>query len=516
MWLTALLLTPPAARAAPDERVVREEHVEVSPADVYAVVSDARRWEAWWHDAPPNGKEARWNSRGEPATPGQELRWTAGVGGAGALELTAVDPGREVEYRFQWLHRPAKPPDDRTPVPHVGRVVIEPDGDGARIRWEATAARLPFDGLSGRRHRLEATVTRRMDLLIAHLPTATDATPHLADPPPQRVGSVYVWQGYHHRWTYNHRINRHGNWIGPEVCADDACATPTVHSAASGSGIDRFRYDQRATFVDAPGVESWAGRATLWFDGAEGERMRDEVCVPAPAPGGEVVLQGWDLDAVGAADSLWEVAAGVREEAGNVCVDGLLRMACYTPECGTERRTAYTVAVYWMQLAGPVVATPATVTVDERWEAGDIRDEVVPAQWQQAITLTGAPALPAATVGFRRLAIELLRPHHTLGLDLAVLPGAYDPAAGTLAARVDLLFVPWGPVEIAPLTVAQFAQAGSAKLAADVVLLQLPGGCVATVVTEGEGVWPGKGEDGSGPTAEVARELTAPGCPKGP
>jgi len=49
---------------------------------------------------------------------------------------------------------------------------------------------------------------------------------------------LVLWQGFHHRWTYNHRLNRHGDWVEHLERDGDRVAARVNHSAASGSGAD--------------------------------------------------------------------------------------------------------------------------------------------------------------------------------------------------------------------------------------------------------------------------------------
>lgn len=490
VWIAAALAAP----------VAHELLLPVPPERVWAVLGGLDRWPDWW--AEPGGPETRWDVA--EGADGATLRWTAGAAGAGALRLTSVSPPDRVGYELRLAHAPASAAVRGMPPAHRGTVQVVPEGEGARVRWEAEV--LPSVVLPGAAQRLDHAI----ELRLARLAVVAGADPRPTTEAVVRSDGLFVWQGYSQRWSYNHRVNRHGDWVEPPTCGPAGCDGAQVHAAASGSGADRARTRQYTSFVAAPGVVAWSGGATLLFDGDEAERLEDHACVVAPAPGGPVVLQGWDVDAVGPADSLWALELGVEERDGQVCVDGRLRMACTTPECGTERRTAYGVHVRWAQLAGPVRATLSSVGQDARWEADDLRDEVVPAS--VSLALAGTPG-GVATVGLRRFAIELDQPHHTLGVDVVVEPGTWNAAEGVLPARVDLAYVPWGPVEIAPLTVAQFARPGRATLELGLVLLQLPSGCVAAYPGAVEGWWPGGNEDGSGPGAEVRRELHAGPCP---
>src|SRR5688572_1462843 len=67
-----------------------------------------------------------------------------------------------------------------------------------------------------------------------------------------------VWQGFNHRWTYNHRLNRLGDWVDHERREGQTVEGTASHAAASGSGEDADEATWRSfhAAVQAPGV--WA------------------------------------------------------------------------------------------------------------------------------------------------------------------------------------------------------------------------------------------------------------------
>jgi hypothetical protein len=39
---------------------------------------------------------------------------------------------------------------------------------------------------------------------------------------------TYFWRGFNHRWSYNHRLNRLGDWIKPGDCAGNGAVVVSV------------------------------------------------------------------------------------------------------------------------------------------------------------------------------------------------------------------------------------------------------------------------------------------------
>ena len=79
--------------------------------------------------------------------------------------------------------------------------------------------------------------------------------------------SAAIWQGYHHAWEYNHRLNRFGSYVRRARAGTDASTPgPLVvgHTAASGTGDDTAHFTEFVTQVsDVKGVTFQAGSAAV-------------------------------------------------------------------------------------------------------------------------------------------------------------------------------------------------------------------------------------------------------------
>ena len=158
---------------------------------------------------------------------------------------------------------------------------------------------------------------------------------------------LVLWQGFHHSWTYNHRLNRHGDWIEHLERDGDRVTARVHHSAASGSGEDEATWQSFHAALRARGVWTHPVRKTLRLDGREGQlqtvvhEMR--VHVPPALRGREVytvLLNGFDLISEGDADKLasfhlmatppvWDA------DAGDVvfALMAAINVDCDSPEC---------------------------------------------------------------------------------------------------------------------------------------------------------------------------------------
>ncbi|NDJ33567.1 MAG: hypothetical protein GYB64_02795 [Chloroflexi bacterium] len=153
-----------------------------------------------------------------------------------------------------------------------------------------------------------------------------------------------IWQGFHHEWEYNHRVNRLGSYVrhangGPPVAG---------HTAASGTGADVAHFTEFATRVQAQGVAFIPGQASTVV---ECPRNNDtpfvikvsDLPLPAQARGKDqytVILNGFDLYAQDHADKLISFALEVTDpivyQGGQklrFSMVGSLRFDCRSPEC---------------------------------------------------------------------------------------------------------------------------------------------------------------------------------------
>jgi hypothetical protein len=120
-----------------------------------------------------------------------------------------------------------------------------------------------------------------------------------------------VWQGFHHRWTYNHRLNRLGSWIEHVSREGDSVTARAAHAAASGSGEDDAAWESFYSVVQADGVSCCDAEMSFVIDGREGSDQTFVREVREVLPAGmvnrdvyTVLLNGFDLVAEGDADKL--------------------------------------------------------------------------------------------------------------------------------------------------------------------------------------------------------------------
>jgi hypothetical protein len=156
-----------------------------------------------------------------------------------------------------------------------------------------------------------------------------------------------IWQGYHHAWEYNHRLNRLGSYVR-SYHTDGHEETIVGHTAASGTGGDTAHFAEYVTRVQAAGVafQEGSGETTVECVRAVTTPFRikvDDLALTPELAGREtyaVTINGFDLYAVRHADKLISFDLEITDPTvyangtkmrfnilGSVCFD------CRTAEC---------------------------------------------------------------------------------------------------------------------------------------------------------------------------------------
>jgi hypothetical protein len=174
----------------------------------------------------------------------------------------------------------------------------------------------------------------------------TDSTP------PCGCDSAAIWQGYHHAWEYNHRLNRFGSYIRRARTGGHESApglTVAGHTAASGTGDDTAHFTEFVTQVKgAKGVAFQFGSAAVTAECPRGVltpfiiRVDDLLLAPELQQRDTytVILNGFDLYAREHSEKIMTLdlevtdprilATGTR---ARFRILGELRFDCRSPEC---------------------------------------------------------------------------------------------------------------------------------------------------------------------------------------
>jgi len=96
----------------------------------------------------------------------------------------------------------------------------------------------------------------------------------------QPYNKAVVWRGFHHLWSYNHRINR----LGSYVYLDSNLVPKGVEYSASGLGSDSTFFQQYYSYVESPHLRFYQGTTKILVTGKETQLLNadKEVTVFVP------------------------------------------------------------------------------------------------------------------------------------------------------------------------------------------------------------------------------------------
>lgn len=334
-----------------------------------------------------------------------------------------------------------------------------------------------------------------------------------------------IWRGFDHSWTYNHRINRFGNYVTKE---NDQFIS--AHLSASGLGADSTFYQSHYSFVDAKGVNFYQGVEHIKLYGKEKQLLTQniEVVVAAPLYMKDkeqyiTLLNGFDLKAIDRADKIQLLRLSVEDAVYAPAINEirfLLKVAlvvnCQSMECSRfDQKTTYDLQVYYQIASGSNEAfesTQKTITKNYPWGR---KDEYQHPAIKDNMAGKKNEGFSAAAVGIKSMALTLNAAHWTVQYSSTVTPLAYTASLGKLDFATDLFFKEWQPgmkKQSAKPKLSAFSskKKGWCVIDMGVVMLQFKEAQVSHENHKGQMYWEGFNAPSDSPKAISKKELTFP------
>lgn len=348
---------------------------------------------------------------------------------------------------------------------------------------------------------------------------------------------MFVWRGFRHSWTYNHRLNRLGNWLDSGARESPESVATAHHAARSGSGDDTAEWLMGYSVPRAHGVRFIPlAPEVFWLRSHEGRRVEqrrscavrlpDDLALPDRRI---VLLNGFELVSNRDADKLRSFSLLASEPVVDTTSRELtfeltvaLEVDCDSLECtvgeGAETQTDYTLTLRLLVVLAPAHAltiTSATASNAYEWD----REHEVRLEEQGVRTITfpdpeggwdrSVPAIRgfAVTLTREEEAPGEERSMHLLELDIQVNP---VEGQGPPYATVELFARNWRE-EPSPYgqSALSFRMGGRAEFHADVSRLRFTrGNGVRHDVAAGTFTWDATartGGSGSVPLSEPWR-----------
>lgn len=118
--------------------------------------------------------------------------------------------------------------------------------------------------------------------------------------------SAIIWRGFEHKWTYNHRCNRIGDYV-----VYNHGKPQTTHVSATGLGADSTYFTSAYTKITSPNLFFKEGKTTLKIETTEKQLSEGEILVTIPCDDWlqnkdryVTTLNGFDLHSEQAADKI--------------------------------------------------------------------------------------------------------------------------------------------------------------------------------------------------------------------
>lgn len=262
-----------------------------------------------------------------------------------------------------------------------------------------------------------------------------------------------IWRGFEHSWTYNHRINRLGNFVEKK----DKQFVST-HVSASGLGADSTNYKSHYSYVQADSTSFYTGVSHIKLYGKEKQLLTKTIEVVVPAPKHMknkeqyiTLLNGFDLKAIDRADKIQLLRLAVEDATYAPAINEirfLLKVAlvvnCQSMECSRfNQKTTYDLKVYYQIAAADnrhMAATSKMITKNYPWGRKDEQNHP-----PEKANIIGKKIIDYenAAVGIKSLAITLNTAHWTVQYSNVVTPLAYTSATSRLEFSTDLFFKEW-------------------------------------------------------------------------
>lgn len=306
--------------------------------------------------------------------------------------------------------------------------------------------------------------------------------------------AAVLWRGFSHQWTYNHRLNRLGNYIDNSDYNGLPYKAQLVHTAATGVGGDVGYFDSQFTYLGIRGLSVESGTYTIDFMGKEGEmhNFAQKITIEAKKSyAGDkvrcvVLLNGFDIVSEEKADKLELFSLDVSNaeylsasEKIQFDLGATLLVTCKSLECSRfKNKFNYKIKVNFLALIGPADTFNAVEQHSRKVYNWDKKAELNTQPLAKAVQGRSGGFFGKAALGFQSIAVDLDRAHWMLEWHSLIQPKNYDPQTGIFQYGLDLNFKQWDDemkLGSSNPRLSRFAvkQKGWATLEATVVLLQL-------------------------------------------
>lgn len=319
-----------------------------------------------------------------------------------------------------------------------------------------------------------------------------------------------------HKWTYNHRINRVGNYL-----YFDGDNGYVMHSSATGLGKDSSFAKTYYTYLESPDLTFQEILLEIPVEGKEGALLnvlkeyqlkledwmkgKDEY---------HALINGFEITSLQKADQLQLFKVNVEKPTRSADGDHLiinthvnLVTNCRSLECQVlNKKTAYFIKVPVLIVgfnSNMAYVTDKYNTISYDWNRSEAADD-----YQKSVTISGRSIdFPISCLGIKGIGIVLNEQHWLLEHKSFIVPVNYDPVKGEMESSINMTFLPWKKEmkksRVAPIK-AKLAKKkkGYAILDMNVSMIQMKRGQIMHDEFHSSQYWQGRNKDSNNEFAE--------------
>ncbi len=318
-----------------------------------------------------------------------------------------------------------------------------------------------------------------------------------------------IWQGFEHAWTYNHRLNRLGDYIDQSEFDGYPHRVKHFHTGATGLGKDIASFQSYYSVVKAKGIGVQSGAVEFKLTGKENKLVTDKITVEIKAEKGlqnkdnvTALFNGFDFISEDGADKLKMFKVDFSDPIYDPTSQKLqfdiqvsVILNCASLECHRfKQKFDYDLSIHYLLIAGnnqSFHAQEKTFFKTYEWDKKEpVAYKLIDQQAQ------GFANFPIATLGFKSFTLEMDSEHWLVDWHTSLHPQSYDARKGKLFYSLDLLFRQWkrDMKRLSPFKgQSRFSKKkdGWIYFGGSVVMLQFKNGCLEQKARLGTIEWDG-------------------------
>jgi hypothetical protein len=268
----------------------------------------------------------------------------------------------------------------------------------------------------------------------------------------QTENTAVVWRGFEHSWSYNHRINRIGNYV--KMVNSDPYG---YHASASGLGSDSTWFKTYYTVLKSKVLEFKEAVVDMKIEGNEGDlltrvidlniKLDDKMIKKQKF---KVFINGFEMKSLLKADQLSLCRFTVDDpsistETSSLNVKAHLNLVtnCRTIECPLfSNKTAYALQLHLLVIG----YNSEDAETFEGYKAKSYTwDETIeiPETFENISMHGQRNEFEKAFVGIKSIGIILDQEHWLKDINYSIVPEKYDPKTGQMDALIKMFYREW-------------------------------------------------------------------------